>query len=86
MSEQPNSNNGAQRDPLHGITLKVMLEKLHDHYGFEGLGIQYWLPKTRPDCAFVKGCIANTMTYSEDLRSFQLTNCLSDIQYHLDGE
>ncbi|WJG09281.1 VF530 family protein [Aliiglaciecola sp. LCG003] len=38
MTEQSDSSNGAHSDPLHGITLKVMLEKLHDHYGFEGLG------------------------------------------------
>ncbi|WP_413998457.1 VF530 family DNA-binding protein [Flavobacterium sp. W1B] len=25
-------------DPLHGITLKAILEKLVDHYGFDTLG------------------------------------------------
>ncbi len=25
-------------DPLHGLTLKKILEDLHVHYGFEGLG------------------------------------------------
>ncbi len=25
-------------DPLHGITLKAMLEQLHAHYGWEELG------------------------------------------------
>jgi len=25
-------------DPLHGITLKMMLAELVDHYGWEGLG------------------------------------------------
>ncbi|WP_368411644.1 VF530 family DNA-binding protein [Aliiglaciecola sp. 3_MG-2023] len=29
---------GQQGDPLHGITLKKMLEALHKEYGFEGLG------------------------------------------------
>lgn len=24
-------------DPLHGVTLKVMLERLVEHYGWEGL-------------------------------------------------
>ncbi|HBF88724.1 MAG TPA: hypothetical protein DDX39_08795 [Bacteroidales bacterium] len=27
-----------KNNPLHGITLKVMLEKLHDFYGWEELG------------------------------------------------
>ncbi len=26
------------KDPLHGITLKTILEKLVDHYGFDTLG------------------------------------------------
>jgi uncharacterized protein (DUF2132 family) len=26
------------KDPLHGITLKSILEKLVDHYGFDTLG------------------------------------------------
>ena len=26
------------KDPLHGITLKLILEKLVDHYGFDTLG------------------------------------------------
>lgn len=30
MNTQPNN-------PLHGITLKVMLTRLHEHYGWDGL-------------------------------------------------
>ena len=30
----------ASPDPLHGKTLKVILESLVDHYGWENLGIQ----------------------------------------------
>lgn len=26
------------KDPLHGLTLKTILEKLVDHYGFDTLG------------------------------------------------
>lgn len=26
------------KDPLHGITLKTILEKLVDHYGFDTMG------------------------------------------------
>ena len=26
------------KDPLHGITLKLIVEKLVDHYGFDTLG------------------------------------------------
>lgn len=26
------------KDPLHGITLKAILEKLVDHYGFDTMG------------------------------------------------
>lgn len=28
----------ASKDPLHGITLKTILEKLVDYYGFDTLG------------------------------------------------
>jgi uncharacterized protein (DUF2132 family) len=28
----------AKKDPLHGITLKSIVEKLVDHYGFDTLG------------------------------------------------
>ncbi|GAA0854865.1 VF530 family protein [Aliiglaciecola litoralis] len=39
MSEEStNQDNKHQADPLHGITLKKMLEDLHQHYGFDGLG------------------------------------------------
>jgi uncharacterized protein (DUF2132 family) len=31
----PNNNAG---DPLHGVTLKMMLQELLDHYGWEELG------------------------------------------------
>jgi uncharacterized protein (DUF2132 family) len=31
MQQQPNN-------PLHGITLQVILERLHAEYGWEGLG------------------------------------------------
>lgn len=30
--------NKVSKDPLHGLTLKFILEKLVDHYGFETLG------------------------------------------------
>ena len=26
------------KDPLHGITLKIILERLVDHYGFDTMG------------------------------------------------
>ena len=32
MSSEVNKN-----DPLHGVTLKIMLEKLQDYYGWDGL-------------------------------------------------
>lgn len=39
MSEQNQNNNQHQsKDPLHGITLKKMLEQLEQKYGFDGLG------------------------------------------------
>lgn len=28
------------KDPLHGITLKMMLEELYEYYGWEDLGFQ----------------------------------------------
>ena len=31
MTEQPNN-------PLHGITLQMIVEQLHTHYGWEALG------------------------------------------------
>jgi uncharacterized protein (DUF2132 family) len=38
MTEQiPSSGNG---DPLHGITLKTIVEELVAHYGFEELGMR----------------------------------------------
>lgn len=30
--------NSKSKDPLHGITLKVILEKLVNHYGFDTMG------------------------------------------------
>jgi uncharacterized protein (DUF2132 family) len=30
--------NAASRDPLHGITLEMMLNELVDHFGWPGLG------------------------------------------------
>lgn len=30
--------NQQSKDPLHGITLKTILEKLVDHYGFDTMG------------------------------------------------
>jgi uncharacterized protein (DUF2132 family) len=39
VSQDPSSKDAKPAtDPLHGITLKKMLEELHAHYGFEGLG------------------------------------------------
>ena len=32
--KQPNN----PRDPLHGITLEMIVTRLHDHYGWERLG------------------------------------------------
>ena len=31
---------GESKDPLHGVTLKMMLEELYDYYGWEYLGLQ----------------------------------------------
>ncbi len=31
---------GESKDPLHGVTLKTMLEELYDYYGWEYLGFQ----------------------------------------------
>lgn len=28
------------KDPLHGITLKMMMEELYEYYGWEDLGFQ----------------------------------------------
>jgi len=36
MSEQNNSN-PQPNNPLHGIKLAAIVEKLQDHYGWEGL-------------------------------------------------
>lgn len=38
MTEQ--APNPANKDPLHGITLQMLLEELVDKYGFEELGKQ----------------------------------------------
>ena len=32
------NNDEHKNNPLHGITLKQILEELHDHYGWELLG------------------------------------------------
>lgn len=37
-SAQPSADAVQPKNPLHGITLAVMLEALVDHYGWEGLG------------------------------------------------
>jgi uncharacterized protein (DUF2132 family) len=29
----------SSRDPLHGLTLKTIVERLVEHYGFEQLGV-----------------------------------------------
>jgi len=36
MSEQNNSN-PQPNNPLHGVKLATIMEKLHAHYGWEGL-------------------------------------------------
>ncbi|AIZ43879.1 transporter [Deinococcus radiopugnans] len=33
MNHQPSTSS----DPLHGVTLQLMLERLHDAYGWDGL-------------------------------------------------
>ncbi|WP_285817725.1 VF530 family protein [Echinimonas agarilytica] len=37
-SDNRSQNNGASADPMHGVTLKDVVTKLVEHYGFERLG------------------------------------------------
>ena len=31
------SSEANKKDPLHGVTLKIMLERLQEYYGWDGL-------------------------------------------------
>lgn len=47
-----------KNNPLHGITLKIMVEELVAHYGWEALGKQI-----RIKCFAVKPSVSSSLTF-----------------------